>query len=126
MKKIRCIDCTWNDCKNLKRIRTIEIFFFVTTDDEFAIRYMFHREDFELWKDIISYHVDEVENFRIEDDLKLEKKLEEIENNDVYYKFFLISKDFNLYRNINLVFYFEGNREEISIEKALREDCWAN
>jgi hypothetical protein len=56
-------------------------------------------------------------------DLDIEKKLNKIENNQEYYIFKLISKDFNLYRNINLLFYFESEDEQSNIN-AINEILW--
>lgn len=94
-------DCVWDRCKNLHKINTIEIFFTVTTDDFFAIEYQFHKIDFEIWLTILTCHKERVSDAILYDYQNIIVG-EPIKNFDYNY-FTLKSKDFNLYRNINLI-----------------------
>jgi hypothetical protein len=116
IERLCAIDCTWSKCKNLQIINTLEIFFHINNDDYFSITYCFHNTDFELWKKIIGYHTDNVNNSILLDEFDVKRELNEIKNNQEYYNFSLISKDFNLYRNINLLFYFEEEKENDEID----------
>lgn len=126
--KLSCIDCTWADCKNFQKINSIEIFFYITTKNEFSIRYNFHKEDFELWKKIIDYHTDEIEDIILKNDKKEIISIENIKNEEIYYTFYLNSKDFNLYRNINLIFYtYYNEKDELeAMESALKRNTIKN
>lgn len=95
------IDCTWDRCKNIQRINTIEIFFNVTPQDTFSIEYKFHKIDFIIWKNILWFHKENIESI-----LYNEKNIiidEPHETTNTYNYFRLESKNFNLYRNINLI-----------------------
>lgn len=115
IERLCAIDCTWSKCKNLQIINTLEIFFHVTNDDCFSIKYCFHNTDFEIWKKIVGYHTDNVNLPTLLDELGIKRELDKIENNQEYYNFILLSKDFNLYRNINLLFYFEEDNEDTDL-----------
>jgi len=113
------IDCTWSKVKNLQKIKTIEIFFTITTTDLFMIEYNFHSIDFELWKEIINIHIENIKDYKIH---RNEEKidLKNFENLYDYYSIKLTSKDFNLYRNINLIF-FNDPKE---IDEKLQINTW--
>jgi hypothetical protein len=42
------IDCGSIKCKNLQTLLSIEIFYDVSTDNEFSIEYTFHKKDFDI------------------------------------------------------------------------------
>jgi len=101
------------------------MFFYVTMNDEFAIDYNFHRVDLFLWKEILEIHKDCVNKPRLYNFLN-----ELIESNDIkdsleYYTFKLTSKDFNLYRNINLIMYLEDKKTSWNnLDESVRSNTW--
>ena len=123
--KISTIDCVWDKCKNLQRINTIEIFFKITTDDDFAIEYNFHSIDFNLWKQILIIHRDQNDDSLLYNSFNEIINIEFIKNDSIYYTFILKSKNFNLYRNINLFLYLENDSWN-NMEEMLRNNTWGN
>ena len=99
--EVTLIDCVWDRCKNIHKINTIEIFFTITSDDFFSIEYQFHKIDFEIWLTILSCHREKVSD-SILYDYKKTIVNEPIQSSE--YNFFILkSKQFDLYRNINLI-----------------------
>ena len=99
--EVTLIDCVWDRAKNLHKINTIEIFFTVTPDDFFSIEYQFHKVDFEIWLIILSCHREHVTDSILYNYQNI-AVTEPIESSE--YNFFTLkSKQFNLYRNINLI-----------------------
>ena len=64
-KKLMGIDVAGAWCKNLQKINTIEIFFYVNTSDYFCIEYNFHKIDFEMFKEILEMHKEDVEETKL-------------------------------------------------------------
>ena len=117
--KLNYIDCVWKKCKNFQRINTIEIYYYVSTDEYFVIEYNFNRIDFEIWKEIIEIHRDQNSDAILyKDNTIINEK--EVSNNDNYYNFKLISKNFNLYRNINLIFYLEDEEGKNNMTEMIK------
>ena len=117
MKNIKYMDCVGVRCKNLQTINTIEIFYYIDTNDEFAIEYNFHNSDIEIWKQILEIHKDQND-----DAILYNHRNEIIEINNIiekeYHTFSLKSKNSNLYRNINLIIYIDNMDEQI------RKNSW--
>lgn len=123
MKKLYYIDCVWCRCKNLQKINTIEIFFYVNTKDQFVIEYSFHPTDIEIWREIVSIHRDQ----NPEAILYNEYEIEVNENNVMptsYCIFKLKSTSFNLYRNIGLIFYLEDENEKNNMLEMMKKNTW--
>ena len=122
--KIFCIDCVWLECKNLQRINTVEIFYYVTNREEFAIEYNFHKIDFEIWKEIIEIHTDNVCGAILyqKDDTVIYEFTKS--NSELYCTFILKSKDFNLYRNINLILYLEDGKGWNNMDEMIVLNSW--
>lgn len=99
-------------------IESIEIYFYIDTNDDFVIEYNFHREDFNLWEQILEIHKEYVEECEL---YKNGEKIENLEKNDEYYTLELKSKDPNLYRNISLIMYLEDKN---NFEKMLKKNTW--
>jgi hypothetical protein len=121
-----CVNCR---CRNLQKVNTIEIFFTINTNDRFVIEYSFHSIDFNYWKEIVKIHKENVTNPRLFDELGNEVGEDEIENKSEYYNFILISEDFNLYRNINLTFFFDKPEDITSTQNldiAMRKNTWSS
>lgn len=120
--EIRSIDCTWSKCKNLQKINTIEIWYYVDTNDNFVIEYNFHTIDFKIWKKILDIHKEDLESclYDLENNIIDETNLENIAQ---YYTFRLKSKDFNLYRNINLIFYLKKEKWN-NMHEMVRKNTW--
>jgi hypothetical protein len=120
---VNYIDCIGTKCKNLQIINTIEIFFYITTNDEFAIKYNFHYIDFTIWKQILEIHKKDCEKTEL---FFGEYTIDEnkIENIMEYYSFELRSKDFNLYRNINLILYLTDNKGWENTWEMVRKNTW--
>ena len=127
--KINYIDWVGGKCKNFQLINSIEMFFYVTTDDEVAISYNFHSIDFYLWKEIIYIHQTNVTDYIIIDLFDIEQNkiedLKKIENKYSYYKIIIKSKDFNLYRNINLIIYLSDNKGWDNMNEMIRKNTWS-
>ena len=129
--KIFCIDCVWLKCKNLQRINTVEIFYYVSNREEFAIEYNFHKIDFEIWKEIIEIHTDNVSGailYQKDDTViyeftKLNSEFDLV-NSELYYTFILKSKDFNLYRNINLILYLQDDDGWNNMDEMIVLNSW--
>ena len=87
-------------CKNFQRLNTIEIRYTTYLSDDFAIEYKFHEIDFEIWLELVKLHRERVDNCELLDqfDNSVPKPIKARYN---AYK--LVSKDFSLYRNINLI-----------------------
>jgi hypothetical protein len=123
--KVNYIDCVGIKCKNLQIINTIEIFFYVTTEDEFAIKYNFHSIDFFIWKDIVKIHKENCDNAELfHSDCIINEN--NIKNSLDYYSFTLKSKDFNLQRNINLIFYLSDEKGWDNIWEMVNKNTWEN
>lgn len=123
--ELNYVDCTWAKCKNFQRFNTIEIFFLITTDDHFAIEYNFHYSDFDNWKKIVKIHCEDIDEPVLYDLQQIVVDINKLENTAAYYFFTLKSKDYNLYRNINLIFFIE-DEEYRNMEKALKKNTWAD
>lgn len=122
---VKYIDCTWGRCKNLQRLNTIELWFYIETNNTFNIEYSFHKIDFKIWLEILEIHKEDIINSTL---LNIDNEvvdIENIKNTEEYYIFKLTSKEFNLYRNISLILYLENgkwnNRDEM-----LRKNTWYN
>ena len=101
--KFEAFDRVFGKCKNLQKINTISIFFYVDDEYFYCIEYDFNKIDFELWKIIIKYH-------KIDTDGVLFNHLNQKINEDDLincdrFHFTMKSKNSNLYRNINLIFF---------------------
>lgn len=122
--ELRWIDYVFADCKNIQKINTIEIHFYVTTDDYFAITYNFHSIDFEMWKEIVEIHREHIEeSFLLAEFDEEVVDINELKNNDTYYSFTLKSKEFNLYRNINIIFFLKGKNWD-TMDESIRRNTW--
>lgn len=121
MGELEYIDCSWKKCKNLQKFKTIEMFFYITTDDGFAIEYNFHPIDLEIWKEIVKVHKEECEVSEIYDQDGDVVNEEDLPKRD-YYVVKLKSKDFNLYRNINILFFINENKD--SLEEIIEKNTW--
>lgn len=104
------VDAVWARGKNLQRLNTIEMYYYVNTNDEFVIQYDFHKIDLETWKKVMEIHKEGC-NTELYDEFK--NKIEKIVDDRNYYTFLLKSKDFNLFRNISLILF-------------LKKDDWNN
>ena len=122
--KIFCIDCVWLKCKNLQRINTVEIFYYATNREEFAIEYNFHKIDFEVWKGIIEIRTDNVSGAILyqKDNTVIYEFTKS--NSELYYTFILKSKDFNLYRNINLILYLQDDDGWNNMDEMIVLNSW--
>ncbi len=122
--QIRYVDCVWDKCKNLQKINTIELFFYVNTEDEFVIDYNFHSLDFDLWVQILEVHKEENSDARLFNSENEEIVSDPINSGNTYFAFSLRSKNFNLYRNINLVFFLEHESGWNNMSEMLRQNTW--
>lgn len=104
---IKYVDCTWAKCKNYHRFNTIDMWFSINTNDEFYIEYFFHNIDFSVWKKIIEIHKINVGQTTLYNENNEKIDILKLNNNLEYYILKIVSKDPNLYRNINLIFYLE-------------------
>lgn len=118
---IKYADCVWDKCKNKQKINTIEIFFGVTTRDTFRIEYSFHKIDFILWEQILEIHKDAVLDPILYDN---EGIVTEVKNELNYYFYRLESKDFNLYRNINFIFFLDDEKGWNNMNDMLKQNTW--
>lgn len=120
---INYIDCAWDNCKNTQFINSIEMFFFITLDDEAAIEYNFHSVDFHLWEQIVEIHkenVNETTLYYLNDVITIN----DIKDKYEYYNIKIVSKDMNLYRNINLIMYLTDNDKWDNMNEMLRKNTW--
>lgn len=103
----------------------MEIFFSTTTRNTFQIEYLFHEIDFGFWLKILEIHKEHVKN-PILYDCYTEKIITNIQKDSNYYHYRLESDDFNLYRNINLIFYFiDENKNWNNMEDQLKKNTWS-
>jgi len=100
---VAMIDCVWDRCKNLQKINTIEIFFTVTNDGFFAVEYLFHRIDFDIWLQILAAHKERDEHAQLFDSNNSVILLPK--NDCEYISYTLKSSKFDLYKNIQLIPY---------------------
>ena len=96
------------------------MFLYLTINDTFAIEYNFHSIDFNIWRKILSVHKGDCECILYDFN---ENIVINLENSKEYYKFTLISKDFNLYRNIGLIFYLEY-KDWNNMDEMIRKNTW--
>ena len=120
---LEALDCVWAKCKNLQKINSIETFFYVNTDGLFSIDYCFHKIDFEMWKKMIEYHKHETDGV-LYDNLNNKIDVEKIINSRQYYQFTMKSKNPNLYRNINLIFFLDDLRNWNNMDEMIRLNTW--
>lgn len=118
------VDCVWSNCKNFQKINSIEMFFSIDINDNFCIEYNFHKIDFNFWLEIIEIHSEDIETILYDwNSVIIERN--KIINSQEYYMFILKSKDFNLYRNINYIFYLENRDTKWNnMEEMLRLNTW--
>lgn len=116
------IDYTWDRCKNLQRINTIEIFYNVTARNTFFIEYKFHKVDFIIWKNILWFYRENIESILYnEKNIIIEEPQDAI---DIYNYYRLESKNFNLYRNINTIPILEYEKWN-NINKQMMQNTWS-
>ena len=124
--KVLYIDCVDAKCKNLQKINSVEIFYYINTSNYVAINYKFHGVDFEIWKQIVKIHrksdptaiLCDIDNFIVNED--------NVRNANIYYTFELISESFKLYKNINFILYLQNERAGDNLEKSLKINVWNN
>lgn len=118
--KVRYIDYIEARAKNLQKLNTIEIYYYISTDDLFVIEYNFHKIDFKMWEEVIEIHKEENDDAILYYKNKVVKK---IENEETYYTCSLKSQSFNLHRNINLILYLEKGVWDNEREM-IRKNVW--
>lgn len=120
-----CLDVVNCKVKNLQKINSIEIFYYIDMSNRFVIEYSFHCNDFELWKKILCIHKKCADSLLYVGDVIVDET--SLKNDSIYYDFALKSKNPNLYKNINLLFYIEeGLDEECLIKKIIKKNSWEN
>lgn len=120
---LNCVDCAFTRTKNLQKFNTIEMFFYVDTKSYFVIEYSFHSIDFEFWEGVIEAHKENVDDFIMTDsnDFIING---EYTNSDEYHIVKLKSKSFNLYRNINLIFFLSDDEGWDNMDEMVRKNSW--
>lgn len=101
--------------KNLQKINTIEIYYYITIDNTYAIDYSFHRNDLPLWEQLIDLQKKCINDTTFNIDI-----------NDVrlignYCVCEISSKNYNLYERINFIPYFKNIN---NLEEALKINSW--
>lgn len=103
-------------------LESIEMYFYIDTNNIFVIEYSFHEKDFYLWDQILKIHRENVEECVLYDNF--DEKIVELENEHKYYILKLKSKDVNLYRNISMIMYIEDDKGWDNSKEMLKKNTW--
>lgn len=121
--RVSFIDFVFIKCKNLQKINTINIFYSVDVKGRFSIKYTFYYTDLEIWKSIFKEHINQVDDYI----LYLNENvinINDVPKNENYY-LEVLSKDVNLYRNINLIPFLEKNNWN-NMDEQILLNSWEN
>lgn len=121
-RRLLCIDCVGSKPKNFQKVATIELYYYIL-DDEYTIRYEFHKIDFKLWITLLSIHKEYVDNYVLKDELGDPINEENIIEKE-YYVFELSSNDSNLYKNIYFIPFIYYSDKENNMDEQMILNLW--
>ena len=80
--------------------------------------------DFEMFKEILEMHKEDVEETKLYiviGEIEIETNESELKNNKEYFIIRLKSKECNLYRNINTIFFFEDEKGKENMDEMIEK-----
>ena len=120
---VEWVDVFWAKCKNFQYFSSLEIYYDLTGDNFFIVQIKYHISEVEYVKEVISaitwgLEADEV---KFESLISVHSNIDEYDSNvgHIYIK----SKNYNLYRSMNLIFFLKDG-DWNNMDEMIKLNTW--
>lgn len=119
--------------KNKQTVSTIDIYYWISIENNSVIDYNFYKTDFEIWKGLVKFHISNINKwslYSIDGTINNINDLDNIKNDKEYYNFSLESIEIKLYNKMRCIPYLcifnekEGIEEWENMDEQIEINTW--